>query len=172
MMGGRTPETCWAVNKRQDNKLENCCIWLVICLNCTMMHGLTNFNLQTCFDCNRDHHQGVSNNTNKINIKLLIFLGGKYFGVMVNILVTPCCNTMLVYILYKQVKFKLLLKQVKYYLINCRIFWKKNKLLNGKCVFRFSLQVLSEIFLFISERWDGSQDPKLLLHDSHVALPT
>ena len=31
-MGGRTPETCWAVNKRQDNKLENCCIWLVIYL--------------------------------------------------------------------------------------------------------------------------------------------
>jgi len=22
--------------------LENCCIWLVIYLNCTMMHGLTN----------------------------------------------------------------------------------------------------------------------------------
>jgi hypothetical protein len=42
MMGGKTPETCWAVNKRQDNKLENCCIWLVICLNCTMMYGLTN----------------------------------------------------------------------------------------------------------------------------------
>jgi len=42
MMGGRTPETCWAVNERQDNKLENCCIWLVIYLNCTMMHGLTN----------------------------------------------------------------------------------------------------------------------------------
>jgi hypothetical protein len=34
MMGGTTPETCWAVNKRQDNKLENCCIWLVIYLNC------------------------------------------------------------------------------------------------------------------------------------------
>ena len=33
MMGGKTPETCWAVNKRQDNKLENCCIWLVIYLN-------------------------------------------------------------------------------------------------------------------------------------------
>jgi hypothetical protein len=32
MMGGRTPETR-AVNKRQDNKLENCCIWLVIYLN-------------------------------------------------------------------------------------------------------------------------------------------
>jgi len=30
MTGRRTPETCWAVNKRQDNKLENCCIWLVI----------------------------------------------------------------------------------------------------------------------------------------------
>jgi len=30
------------VNKRQDNKLENCCIWLVIYLNCTMMHGLRN----------------------------------------------------------------------------------------------------------------------------------
>jgi len=42
MMGGRMPETCWAVNKRQDNKLENCCIWLVIYLKCTMMHGLTN----------------------------------------------------------------------------------------------------------------------------------
>jgi hypothetical protein len=33
MMGGRMPETCWAVNKRQNNKLENCCIRLVICLN-------------------------------------------------------------------------------------------------------------------------------------------
>jgi hypothetical protein len=41
MMGGKTPETCWAVNKHQD-KLENCCIWLVIYLNCTTMHGLTN----------------------------------------------------------------------------------------------------------------------------------
>jgi len=35
MTGGRTPETCWAVNKRQDNKLKNCCIWLVIYLNWT-----------------------------------------------------------------------------------------------------------------------------------------
>jgi hypothetical protein len=42
MLDGKTPETCWAVNKRQDNKLKNCCIRLVICLNCTMMHGLTN----------------------------------------------------------------------------------------------------------------------------------
>jgi len=42
-MGEKTPETCWAVNKREDNKLENCCIRLVIYLNCTvMMHGLTN----------------------------------------------------------------------------------------------------------------------------------
>jgi len=44
MMGGKTPETCWAVNKRQDNKLKNCCIRLVINLKCTMMHGLTNLN--------------------------------------------------------------------------------------------------------------------------------
>jgi hypothetical protein len=42
MMGGKTPETCWAVNKCQDNKLKNFCIRLVIYLNCTMMHGLTN----------------------------------------------------------------------------------------------------------------------------------
>jgi len=34
-MGGRTPESCWAVNKRQDNKLGNCCIWLVIYLRRT-----------------------------------------------------------------------------------------------------------------------------------------
>ena len=30
MMGGKTPETCWAVNKHQENKLKNFCIWLVI----------------------------------------------------------------------------------------------------------------------------------------------
>jgi hypothetical protein len=42
MMGGKTPETCWAVNRHQDNKLKNCCIRLVIYLNCTMMHRLTN----------------------------------------------------------------------------------------------------------------------------------
>jgi hypothetical protein len=33
MMGGKTPETFWALNKRQDNKLKNCCIRLVIYLN-------------------------------------------------------------------------------------------------------------------------------------------
>jgi hypothetical protein len=32
MMDGKTPETRWVVNKCQDNKLENCCIWLVIYL--------------------------------------------------------------------------------------------------------------------------------------------
>jgi hypothetical protein len=32
MMGGKTSETCWAVNKRQDNQLKNCCIRLVIYL--------------------------------------------------------------------------------------------------------------------------------------------
>jgi hypothetical protein len=35
MMCGKTPETRWAVNKRQDNKMKNCCIRLVIYLNCT-----------------------------------------------------------------------------------------------------------------------------------------
>jgi hypothetical protein len=33
MMGGKTPETCSAVNKRQDNKLKNCFVRLVIYLN-------------------------------------------------------------------------------------------------------------------------------------------
>jgi len=51
MMGGKTPETCWAVNKLQDNKLENCCIWLVIYLNCTMMHRLINLKLLEVLKC-------------------------------------------------------------------------------------------------------------------------
>ena len=33
MMGGKTLETCWAVNKSQVNKLKNCCIRVVIYLN-------------------------------------------------------------------------------------------------------------------------------------------
>jgi hypothetical protein len=33
MMGGKTAETCWAVNRRQDNKIKSCCISLVIHLN-------------------------------------------------------------------------------------------------------------------------------------------
>jgi len=33
MIGGKTPETCWAVSKRQDNKLKNFCIGLMIYLN-------------------------------------------------------------------------------------------------------------------------------------------
>jgi hypothetical protein len=32
MMGGKMPETCWAINKQWGFKLENCCIWLVIYL--------------------------------------------------------------------------------------------------------------------------------------------
>jgi len=44
MMGGKTPETRWAVNKLQDNKLKNCCIRLVIYLNCTMLHGVRSLN--------------------------------------------------------------------------------------------------------------------------------
>ena len=50
MMGGKTPETCWAVNKRQDNKLENCCIWLVIYLNCVGQFVIPLFlGCSTCF---------------------------------------------------------------------------------------------------------------------------
>jgi hypothetical protein len=40
MIGGRTLKTCWAINKYQDNKLENCCILLVIYLNWTSKYGL------------------------------------------------------------------------------------------------------------------------------------
>jgi len=54
MMGGRTPETRWAVNKRQYNKLKNCCIWLVIYLKC----GISSF----CKFLNRsDCRPGFSN---------------------------------------------------------------------------------------------------------------
>jgi hypothetical protein len=41
-MGGKTPKSCWDVNKRQGKKTKNSCIRLVIYLNCTMKHGLTN----------------------------------------------------------------------------------------------------------------------------------
>ena len=34
------------MHHRQDNKLENCYIWLV--MNCTMMHGLTNLTFIQC----------------------------------------------------------------------------------------------------------------------------
>jgi len=40
MLGRKTPETRWTVNKRQDNKLENCCIWLVIYLNSSIVFVL------------------------------------------------------------------------------------------------------------------------------------
>jgi hypothetical protein len=45
MMGVRTPETCWAVDKRHVVNWRDCCIRLVIYLNCMMMHGLANFKL-------------------------------------------------------------------------------------------------------------------------------
>jgi hypothetical protein len=65
MMGGRTPETCWAVNKHQNNKLENFCIWLVIYLNCTMMTDLQTLKIRKfyfslmrhVFRLLRSHHQ-------------------------------------------------------------------------------------------------------------------
>ena len=42
MMGMKTPETCWAVFKRQAINLRDWCIWLVDLFECMMMHGLTN----------------------------------------------------------------------------------------------------------------------------------
>jgi len=39
---GPAGPTTNTVNKRQENKLKKCCIRLVIYLNCSMMHGLTN----------------------------------------------------------------------------------------------------------------------------------
>jgi hypothetical protein len=41
-----------AVNKPQDNRLKNCCIWLVIYLNFTMMQGLTNIKFRKYFCAN------------------------------------------------------------------------------------------------------------------------
>jgi len=52
MMGGRTPETCWAINKRQDNKLENCCIRLVIYLNYSLaVSSRIVYEISECHDC-------------------------------------------------------------------------------------------------------------------------
>jgi hypothetical protein len=64
MMGGKTTKTCWAVNKRQDNRMENCCIWLVIYLYCTMMHILTNLK----------HSWGLANLTLHTHIMNLIYI--------------------------------------------------------------------------------------------------
>jgi hypothetical protein len=50
MMGLRTPETCWAVFKRQVINLRNCCIWLVDSFECMMMHGLANPKSTVIFD--------------------------------------------------------------------------------------------------------------------------
>jgi hypothetical protein len=66
MMGGKSPETCWAVNTRQDNKLKNCCIWLLIYLNCTMMRGSTNLKtvntyLSRCQYSSRSHTRPRTN---------------------------------------------------------------------------------------------------------------
>jgi len=77
VMGGKTPETRWAVNERQDNKLENCCIWLIY-FNCTMMHELTNLkfkpgNLQhKCQKLNNDIHFCCSKT--EVNKALLSFV--------------------------------------------------------------------------------------------------
>jgi hypothetical protein len=46
--GRETPKTCWAVNKRQDNKLKNCCIWLVIYFNLFIHFEILIFYILTC----------------------------------------------------------------------------------------------------------------------------
>jgi len=43
------PDIYLQLNMFRDNKLENCCIWLVIYLNCTMMHGLKNLEIKRYF---------------------------------------------------------------------------------------------------------------------------
>ena len=57
MMGRKMSETCWAVNNRQDNKLKNCCISLVIYLNYSGAKRLTDFSTVSCRtrDMNVDH---------------------------------------------------------------------------------------------------------------------
>jgi hypothetical protein len=67
LTGPTTNTACWTVNERQDNKLENCCIWLVNYLNCMMMHGLTN--LKKMFPLslhNFNQHWNVLKNFTKI----------------------------------------------------------------------------------------------------------
>ena len=58
--GGKTPETCWAINKLQDNKVKNCCTRFVIYLNCTIMHGLTNLKFYFFFFCIRPRRKEVT----------------------------------------------------------------------------------------------------------------
>ena len=52
MMGGEAPETRWAVNKRQDNKLESCCIWLYLnhCLHFFSICSCCLFWIMVCND--------------------------------------------------------------------------------------------------------------------------
>jgi len=47
MMGRRTPESCWAVNKRQDHKLKIVASSWLIYLNCMMTNGLANLKFLT-----------------------------------------------------------------------------------------------------------------------------
>jgi hypothetical protein len=70
IMGGTTPETRWAVNKRQDNKLENCCIWLVIYLICTMTHGLPNLKFSST---KRRVYTGTDQAVNRVRCFLQYF---------------------------------------------------------------------------------------------------
>jgi len=74
--GRETPETCWAVNKRQNNKLESCCIWLVIWIVrwCTDLQilNLVNFGLN---DRKRPHS---SHNHNYSILLVLITFSSQF----------------------------------------------------------------------------------------------
>ena len=57
MMGGVSPETCWASFKIRNNKIFiNCCILLVLyCKNSTMMYGSTKIKLANIFSLEVKH---------------------------------------------------------------------------------------------------------------------
>ena len=50
MMGIRTPEICWNVNKHQVINWKFVASGWLIYLNCMIMHGLTNFKFRNRFD--------------------------------------------------------------------------------------------------------------------------
>jgi len=73
------------------------------------MYFVTYWKSPTCFGCTCDSHLGVSKIL--INYTINCWLAQvKPLAFTVNIVGTPCCNTVLVYILLKQMKFKLLLE--------------------------------------------------------------
>ena len=58
VMGVMTPETCWAVRKRQEINLRNCCIWLVdlfeIVWWCTDLQTLNQISCESDKNCQQN----------------------------------------------------------------------------------------------------------------------